>query len=273
MRGAWHTASDLVGVADFTSRLLDPTDAENRPRGEAAWDKVFQAGKQVLDYTANGISHPGAVADDVAAGLRRFRTKIDPGMSPPARTLGGEAARNFNIGLNRGEALFTASMMFGGAAEAKALDEMGRFSGAATAAKYRRLGYPAAISDYFAKPYEGMGHHFLPQRTELPAWLGGGPVPPAISDSPFFRLKPPNISTGDFYKRHFQVDPRYYGGKVPAEFRGPRGWSGRSLGWEKYGRAGRLWHGSPAPLKAAVGAGAIGLGAGVDLVSNGERQP
>ena len=97
-------------------------------------------------------------------------------------------------------------------------------------------------------------------------------MPRAISDSPFFLLKPRDVSTGDFYQRHFQVDPQYGGGKIPAEFGGGR-WSGKKLGWEKYGRLGRIWHGSPAPLKAAAGAGVVGAGAAVDQAWNGEGPP
>jgi hypothetical protein len=272
MRGAWHTAEDIGHGLDFGSRLLDPYDAESSPRGEAAWDKVFHAGKGIVDYATNAISNPKAVADDVEAGLHRFQVKTDPDASPPAATLGGEATRNFNIGLNRGEALFdTGSLLYGGA-EAKGLAELGKASEGAGAAKYLAQGYPAGLSDYFATPYKGMGHHSLPRRTELPPWLGGGPVPPAISDSPFFLLKPRDVSTGDFYQRHFQVDPQYGGGKVPNKF-GGGGWSGDALGWQKYDRLGRLWYGSPAPLKAAAGTALVGAGAAVDQVWGGEGPP
>lgn len=271
-RGAWHTVEDIGHGLDFLSRLMDPYDAERSPRGDAAWDKVFQAGKGIADYTANAISNPKAVVNDVGAGLRRFQVKVDPAASPPASTIAGEAARNFNIGLNRGETLFDAASLLYGGAEAKGLAELGRVSEGASAAKYLARGYPKGLSDYFATPYKGRGHHFLPERTELPAWLGGGPVPPAVSNSPFFLLKPPNMSTGDFFERHFQVDPHYHGGKVPAKF-GVGGWSGRALGWEKHDRLGRLWYGSPAPLKAAAGAGVVGAGAAVDQVWNGAGPP
>ena len=108
MRGAWHTAEDIVHTLDFGSRLLDPYDAESSPRGDAAWDKVFNAGKGIVGYAANAISNPKMVADDVGAGLHRFQVKTDPAASQPADTLRREAARNFEIGLNRGEALFDA---------------------------------------------------------------------------------------------------------------------------------------------------------------------
>jgi hypothetical protein len=159
-----------------------------------------------------------------------------------------------------------------GGAEAKGLAELGALSKDAAAAKYMARGYPKGLSEYFATPYEGMGHHFLPRRMELPAWLGGGPVPPIISDSPFFLLKPSNMTKGDFFERHFQVDPSYHGGNIPAKF-GGGGWSGHDLGWQKHDRLGRLWYGSPAPLKAVAGAGAVGAGAAVDQVWDGEGPP
>jgi hypothetical protein len=271
-RGAWHTVEDIGHGLHFFGRLVDPYDAETSPRGEAAWDKVFHAGKGVVDYTTNAISNPKAIANDVGAGLRRFQVKIDPAASPPASTLADEAARNFNIGLNRGETAFDAVSLLYGGAEAKGLAELGRISEGVGAAKYLARGYPKGLSEYFATPYEGGGHHFLPQRTELPAWLGGGPVPPVISNSPLFLLKPPNMSTGDFLERHFQVDPHYYGGKIPKEFGGGR-WSGKKLGWQKHDRLGRLWYGSPAPLKAVTGAGVVGAGAAVDQVWNGKGPP
>jgi hypothetical protein len=271
-RGAWHTVEDIGNSLDFLGRLMDPYDAERSPRGDAAWDKVFRAGKGAFDYTTNAISNPKMVANDVGTGLRSFQVKVDPAASSPAGTLAAEAARNFNIGLNRGEAAFDAASLLYGGAEAKGLAELGTFSNEAAAAKYMARGYPNGLSDYFATPYDGEGHHFLPKRIELPVWLGGGPVPSVIRDSPFFLLKPSNITKGDFFERHFRVDPSYRGGKVPARF-GGGGWSGRHLGWQKHDRLGRLWYGSPTPLKAVAGAGIAGVGASVDQVRNGEGPP
>jgi hypothetical protein len=271
-RGAWHTAEDIYNAADFGSRLTDPVDILLRPRGHSAWEEALQAGEGVFDYTQNALLHPKVISDDLGAALHRFQVSIDPSASPQADTIGGEWDRNFNIGMNRGETLFDVGSLFVGAGELKGLAALGKTAESVTAAKYLARGYPRAVSNYFAKPYKGAGHHFLPRRTKLPELLGGGPVPPAISNSPFFLLKPPNISTGDFFERHFQVDPYYYGGKVPREF-GGGGWSGKTLGWDKYDRLGRLWYGSPTPLKAAAGAGVVGAGAAVDQIPNNRRRP
>ena len=82
--------------------------------------------------------------------------------------------------------------------------------------------------------------------------FGGGSLPRAYSDGPFNRLAPEGMTRGDFYERHFRVDPDFYGTKLPARVGGER-WRGKALGLEKYGLPGRLYYGSPAPLKARVG--------------------
>lgn len=67
------------------------------------------------------------------------------------------------------------------------------------------------------------------------------------------------MSKGEFYELHYKVDPSFYGAGLPG---GGPGWSGARIGLKKYGKAGRLWHGAPRPLKLAAG-GSIGtVGAG-----------
>lgn len=266
-RGALHTVEGAAQGLGFAARLINPYDHVDDP-SNSAWMQVLRAGKGAFDYTEKGISNPKVVADDIGAGLHRFQIEIDPNASPAADTLWGEATRNFNIGENQGEAAFdVGSFLFGGAA-AKELAAMGGISKEALMAKYAARGYSKPISEYFSEPYTGEGHHFLPKRVDLPKWLGGGPIPRWIKDSPFFLLRPPNMSRGDFYKLHHGVDPHYHGGKVQKKF-GGGGWSGKKLGWTKYDQLGRLWHGSPAPLKAAVG-GSASIGAATHQISTGE---
>jgi hypothetical protein len=51
-----------------------------------------------------------------------------------------------------------------------------------------------------------------------------------------------------------------------------QGWSGRRLELERYSPVGRIWHGAPLPLKAAVGgAAAAGLGT-YDYLNEGVPQ-
>ena len=60
------------------------------------------------------------------------------------------------------------------------------------------------------------------------------------------------MTRGDFYERHFAVDPAFHGTGLPARVGGGP-WSGKALGLERYDRLGRVWFGSPAALKARVG--------------------
>ena len=105
------------------------------------------------------------------------------------------------------------------------------------------------------KPYDGKGHHSLiPERARLPDFLGGGPLPRAILDSPFNVVKPPGMTQGDFYELHYGVDPKFYGTKV----RKGR-WSGRDLGLQRYDLPERIWYGTPNATKQAIaGAGVAG---------------
>jgi hypothetical protein len=268
-RGAWDTARDVADGVLFASRLFDPLDAEHNPRGEAAWDKVFQGANGLAREVEAAVADPRSVVDSVRNSLERFNARVDPRATPVADTFAGEMRRQAGLGLNQGEFLFDAGSVFYGGAQAKALSRLGKVAEATGAEKYLARGIEPGLADYFATPYTGIGHHYLPRRTRLPQWLGGGPVPSVIGDSPFFLLKPEGISTGDMMELHYKVDPKYGGGKIPAEF-GGGSWSGETLGWEKYDRLGRLWHGAPLPLKVVAGSGVVGAGAFVDQVDGGE---
>jgi hypothetical protein len=269
-RGAWNTATDVANAVSFASRLFDPYDAESSPRGEAAWDKVFQGADGLIRSAGTAIAHPQSAIDAARTGLNHLNVRLDPEAQPPANTFAGEMRRQASLGLNQGEFLFDAGSLAYGGAEAKGLSALGKAAEAGGAEKWLARGVPQGLADYFATPYTGGGHHYLPQRTRLPPALGGGPVPSFISDSPFFLLKPEGISTGDMYELHYRVDPKYGGGKIPADFGGGR-WSGDELGWEKYDQLGRLWHGAPVPLKALAGSGVVGAGALVDQIGNNEQ--
>jgi hypothetical protein len=49
-------------------------------------------------------------------------------------------------------------------------------------------------------------------------------------------------------------------------------WSAKELEIEKYGLLGRLWHGSPAPLKAAAGAPAFAAALGNMTPNSGDEK-
>ncbi|WP_157215445.1 pre-toxin TG domain-containing protein [Flavisphingomonas formosensis] len=152
----------------------------------------------------------------------------------------------------------------GGKLAAKGFRTLGRKLGSRASqkhvAKYVAQGFTLKQAEYLAQPYKGMGHHFIPRRTGLPKKL---------SDSSLNVLKPRGMTRGEFYELHFKVDPKFFGARFPKRVGGS--WSGRRLGLEKYDRAGRLWHGSPSPLKATVGGAAAG-GTGAYLYGDNEHE-
>ena len=265
-RGAVHSVEGIVDGLSFLSRLLDPYDAEDSPRGEAAWDKVIGAGKGALQYAENGVSRPESVAQDVGDWAVRSYMGLNPYATPVAASVPEGLGRRFNIGQNQGEALFDLASLFVGGAAAKSLESVSASAELGNTAKYLAQGFSPEDAEYLAGPYIGMGHHNVPRSYTVPETLAGLPIPRAIagrplpraiSDSPFNVLRVPGMSRGDFYQLHFQVDPHFHGTELPSGAR----WSGKDLGFEKFGPLGQIWFGPPLALKAAVATTAGGAGA------------
>ncbi|MDP1874161.1 hypothetical protein [Phenylobacterium sp.] len=169
---------------------------------------------------------------------------LAPSATPVAPTLREELQRRLDIGLNQGGLVFdVGSLAFGGPL-AKSTKILGAVK-ASPVEKYLAQGFAPAQAAHLAKPYpqRNKGHHAVARRWKLPA---------VFSESEFNILRPPGITRGDFYERHFEVDPHFHGTKV---LNG--GWSGKKLGLKRHGQLGRIWYGTPEPLKARVG----GLGA------------
>lgn len=246
VRGGLHAVQGLADGAIFLTRYANPLDPYLSPPGQSARNAVEQAGVSVARYMIDGATHPQKVVDDVTSFARQLRADVDPRATPTAPTFEGELQRQFDIGQNQGELMFDVGSLAIGGPLAKTVKGVSRVSNVGNVEHYLAMGLKPRQAARFAEPYlKGMGHHFFPRKLKLPE---------AFSESVFNVLRPAEISRGDFYKLHFQVDPSYHGGPI---FRGEKGWSGKALGWKKYGPLGRLWHGSPAPLKARVG----GLGA------------
>ena len=252
VRGGVHTVQGLADGVNFVGRLIDPSDESAR---EQLHRGAVNAGRETVDYVRKGIADPRSVVRDLNGQAQQWRRDLDPSATPAAPTFSGELRRNFDIGKNQGELLFDAGSLVVGGPAAKAVKGFGRISNVGNVERYLAQGFTPKAAKRLAEPYpaSGMGHHFGPRRFGLPE---------SYSDSVFNVLKPEGISRGDFYELHYKVDPRYHGGPV---VRG-EGWSGRRLNQERYGLAGQLWHGSPAPLKARVGGlGAAAGGAVYDL--------
>ncbi len=277
-RGAWRLVEDTVDGAVFGARLLNGFDPDQQ---DAAWDDVSRVAGAGVGFGRDAVSDPSTAVVRVKGGLEGWAedlsVKTDPKATPVADTFRGEVDRQFGIGLNQGGLLFDAATLPVGGAAIKGLSRMGTAArGLKTVDHYVAKGVPPSIAAYFVEPYIGMGHHYLPRRTRLPDILGGGPIPPVISESPFFLLKPEGIQRGDMYELHYRVDPHFNGGKVPRRIGNVKGWSGKKLGWEKEDSLGQVWYGAPDPLKAtaagALGTGLVGFGAWVDENDGEERR-
>lgn len=288
-QGAWELVKDGAGAINFVSRLLDPNDAYYSPRGEAAWDQVVRAPENIARSINAVIEHPRVAAQQAKQGLQNFNVSVNPFAQPQAATFEEEMRRQKQLGRNQGKLGFdVVSSLYGGAVlkgtragrllarapkTGAALNDLrlATLAGRApTAADYMARDIAPGLAEYFAQPYQGWGHHYWGRNRPLPSWLGGGKLPPVILESPFNVLKPSGLTFGEMYELHCRVDPAYSGGKIPAEFGGGR-WRAEDLGWEPYGKLGRVWYGAPAPLKAAIGTPlVVGAGAAVDYF-DGEK--
>jgi hypothetical protein len=252
-RGIYHDAKAIKDGAVFAYDLADS--------GSRDHDAAVATGRRVIkdaaDYVATRAADPSLAWGDFKRAGAQMNRDVNPDATPAASTLTEEIARRYGIGKNQGELAYNvASLALPIAGEVKGAAQLGRFAKAGPA-KYIARGASPQLAEYLAQPYEGMGSHLVPRRTRLP---GGAPIPEKIMDSRFNVLKPKAIERGAMYERHFGVDDRYWGGKVPAAF-GGGGWSGRRLGWKKYNPVERIWYGTPGVTKAAVIGGPASLGA------------
>lgn len=249
VRGGAHAVEGLAEGAAFLRRLTDPLDVLGSPPGQSAAEQLAGAAWRGVGYVRKGVADPQIVVRDIRGKAHQMRLDLDPTATPAAPTVSEEVRRRLSIGMNQGELAFDVGSFAVGGPLAKSVKGLGAVSKASTAEKYLAQGFTPARAAHLAEPYPkyGMGHHFGPRRMGLPR---------SYSESVFNRLKPEGITRGDMYELHYVVDPEFHGTGFPARVGGGR-WSGADLGLEKHGLVGRLWHGSPAPLKARVG----GLGA------------
>ena len=244
VRAGVHDAQGMRDSAVLAGRILNPLDRVVNPPDQKPLQPIINAANHIVDYGFNAAVHPGSLLGDARKQLQKWNTELDPAATPEADTLGGEFARNFRIGADQGELGAEMAALAFGSGALKVVPRLAPISEAAGAAKFMKQGFGPRQAARLARPYEGKGHHFVPNRYEL--------LPPWLSDSIFNVLKPSNISQGDFYELHYKVDPHFHGAAIK---RGSRGWSGKALGLKdkRYGLLERLWHGSPAPLNAAAG--------------------
>lgn len=269
VRGGVQAVRGLVDGAAFAGRLVDPLDFLKSSPGESAVQQlgrgVLSAGRTGAEYVRKGVADPRTVMADVTEAAKQWHRELDSSATPAAPTFEGELRRNFAIGQNQGELAFEVGSLVVGGPAAKMVKGLPRLSSVGNVEKYVAQGFSPRAAAHLAEPYpaSNMGSHFIPRDTKLPDFLGGGPLPKRYIDSVFNVLKPEGISRGDFYELHYKVDPRFHGnGVIPGE-----PWRGGALGLNRYGPAGRIWHGSPPPLKARVG----GLGASAGTAMYGQE--
>jgi len=263
-RGMYHDAQAIKDGAVFAYDLVN-----SQSRGH---DAAVATGRRVLkdgaDYITTRAADPTLALGDIKRAGAQMNRDVNPDATPTASTLKDEIARRYGIGKNQGELVYNvASLALPVAGELKGAAQLGRFAKAGPA-KYIARGVDPKLAEYLAQPYEGMGSHFVPRRTRLPGDL---PIPKKILDSRFNVLKPKGVERGAMYERHFGVDDRYWGGKVPGEF-GGGGWSGRQLGWKKYNPVERVWYGVPGVTKVAVIGGPASLGAAGGATADKRRR-
>jgi len=110
--------------------------------------------------------------------------------------------------------------------------------------RHRGQGFTPAQSKYLTTPYEtGAGHHLVPQRLGRDYGISR-----ELIDSRFNVMKPPGITYGQFYERHFLADPSFKATAFPRRIGGV--WRGKDIGLVKPGFFGRLEYAASDPLKA-----------------------
>jgi hypothetical protein len=232
-----------------------------RPPGTRVSDEVLATAKRIADYSADRIRKPSKIMEDAKRIRAQMRRDLDPAATPAAPTFAGELRRNFDVGMHQGELAFDIGSLFVGGPGAKVVGRLAEARTLATPEKFLKQGFSQKQAEYLAEPYppKDMGHHFWPRGQNPPAWF---------EDSVFNVKRPPDISRGDFYELHSKIDRSYHHANLPARV-GGGGWNAKALGVEKYNLPGRLWFGSPGPLKARVGGSSLGAGG---LMNTNDRE-
>jgi hypothetical protein len=273
MRGGIHLGQDIGNAVDFGMRLADPNDAANHPLDEPAREVLKDTGRKVVSYGKSVVADPRIAVRDAGDVLRKANVSLNPFASPMAPTLSEEMKRDFGIGANVGELGFQVPLALEAGGELAALNAAKPLSQGDKIGKLLSEGFDQSTAIHLAAPNEGMGSHYVPRRTRIPA-LSPQPLPKWLMDSPFNVSKPAGMSRDEFYRYHYAVDPNFYGAKLPAGMKGLNGhpgWRASDLGLRKYGAVGRAWYGAPAALKEAVAGASLSPGlAAVDFGSGGQ---
>jgi hypothetical protein len=245
--GYVRAAKGFAQDAAFVGRLANPLDvAAKRQLGRG----VVSAHASNARNTARAVLDPVGAFREVARSVKQKHGELDPTATPMARTFEGEIRRNLRIGANQGELAAEVGTLPAGGPGLRAARIARRIARPLTKADYLAMGYTRKQAAYLAERYDGAGHHSLIsaesiRNTKNPLLRA---AKRAIGESPLGTVRGEGMTKGEFFRKHYGLDPKYRGGQV----RGGGGWSGSKLGWTRYDAFGRLWHGTPGPLKDVI---------------------
>jgi hypothetical protein len=251
VRGVAHNVEGLVGTGKFVGRLLNPMDREMSPSGESASEQLGAAIGNSLNGWRYVVSNPRDGARIVGELSSDFYKSIEPSATPMAPTLVGEANRRAEVALNQGELAFDVLSLLRAGPALKGVAKVGAAK-PLTDAEYAAAKFTPQQILAMNQPYTRLGHHVVPRR-----WTKG--LPEVVRNHPAILLAPAGISRRKMNELHYRVDPHFHGAKAPVDPAGPRGWSGKKLGIEKYGLLNRLAFGTPGYANAVLLLNALGI--------------
>lgn len=265
LRGGLHALEGVGHGLNFVGGLIVSPQERS-----AAWNDAQAKAHSALQYGRSVMADPSRLASDALAGAKAANRSLNPLGTTIPDTASGAFDHELGIGANGGETLANIAGFFAAPEFVGGVNAAHGFAATreVNVAKMVGQGLNEPTARYLSKRYEGRGDHALIPKAqdfimgvEAPAWFKKVQIPEWIMDSPLNVSKPRGLSQGDFYDYHYQVDPRYYGSKLPKRLNGGKGWSGERQGVERYSGAQRLWARTPTVWKDA----ATGISAGEAL--------
>jgi len=263
-RSVAQTREDLWNAAQFLYRFQDPYDRLKHPEGgplSAIRDGMVEATTDIVNKAKKYAADPELIGPTIASKMKKAAVDYNPHVAPMAATAAEEFQRNRVVGGNQVEFVTDLAIDFGGAPAIRSAKLMAKAPKLTGVDRHLAEGFPLKEATRLAKPYEGKGHHWWPERGLEPIRLPNGDnlkikLPEWLLNSPFNVSKPFGYSQGDHYRHHAEADSKFHGAAI---FRGRPGWSAKKLGIEPYGVLGRVYYGMPAPTLSLAGAGLLSL--------------
>jgi hypothetical protein len=243
-RAGWHALEGVGHGLNFAGGLIVSPDARAK-----AWDDTQAATHSALQYGRSVLADPSRLADDALSGARAANRSLNPLATPIPATASGVFGHELGIGANGGETLTNIAGFIAAPEVAGGINAARTFAATreANIAEMMERGLNEPTARDLSKPYVGRGDHAVIQNRQKSIFgfktpfLKDVPIPKAIKDGPLNVSRPRGLSQYDFYKYHYGVDPQFHGGRLPDGPDGPRGFSGKGLGFERYDQPGRTW--------------------------------